>query len=418
MTGAAALVVVLISGCGGSGSSGKLTVAVFMPFSGADAGFGTVGDAGAIPAVQTINAAGGVLGHKLTWKNVDTRGDPADAVPAADQMLAATSSVVMIQGPTSDEASATVPIFNRRGIPMDAGTGQTAFSKYTGAYFWRNTPPDDADGAAIAYYAHNVMHYTRAAAVFANSISSQGAAPSSQATFKGLGGQIVATENLASDASSYETEVARIIAAKPQVIFTEADPQTNATFFRELLNAGGLRPFIGTDGTIGPEWKAAVSKAIGVANFNRYYKIVQFGSPPTSATRKFDAAVQRYPSGVEKPVKQWIGNAYAYAVWDFTNQAALAMLEAHSVDPHKFNAYISRVTAPSPGAVVVDTFAAGKAALAAGKHIQYVGGLGLTVYDKYHNSGGTFLVNGPDETTILSTIPGDTVTGLLSRYVP
>src|SRR5947209_13768148 len=113
----AAIIPAVLVGCGssggsGSGGSGKLTVAVFMPFSGPDALFGAVGDAGTVPAVNAINDAGGVLGHKFTYKNVDTRGDPADAVPAAPPMLASTSGLVGSDGPASHVAHPTGRINN------------------------------------------------------------------------------------------------------------------------------------------------------------------------------------------------------------------------------------------------------------------------------------------------------------------
>jgi branched-chain amino acid transport system substrate-binding protein len=418
----ATVLALIVAGCGSSSGSGgasngqTLTFAIFMPFSGADALFGAVGDAGTIPPINAINAAGGVLGHKFTWKNVDNRGDPADAVPAAQQMLASTSGLVGTTGPDSNEASATVPILDRAAIPMNIGSGQLLFNKNPYQFVWRNTPPDDADGAAIAYYARTYEGYTRAAAVFANDISSQGAEPSVKSVFNGLGGKIVITENIPLDATSYETEVAKVIAAHPQVIFTEADPQTSATFFRDLANAGGLVPFIGTDGTNGQQWINAVKKGMGAANYNRLYKIVEFGAPPSRAANYYNAALLKWPAGIQKPVSQWINNAYGLSQWDWVTSAALAMLEAHSVDPHKFNPYIAKVTAPSPGAVVVNSFAAGKKLLSEGKKIQFIGGLGLTVYNQYNNSAGTFLVQGPDQTTIIKVIPGATVTHLLGTF--
>jgi len=417
------LVAVAATACGssGGGSAGTgggkpLTIAIFMPFSGPDAAYGTVGDAGVIPAVMQINKAGGVLGHTFTWKNVDTRGDPADAVPAADQLIATTPSLVAIQGPTSDEASATVPIFNRADVPMFTGTGQAQFNRNTDEFFWRNQPPDDADGAAIAYYAYHIKHYKTAALVFGNDIASQGAEPSARTVFAGLGGKIVATETLALDQTSYETEVARVAAAKPDVIITEADPQTSATFFRELLDAGSLVPFIGTDGTSGAQWASSVSHAIGAANFKKDYSIVSFGVPPSAAANLYNKAAQAASKYIPD-VSQWFNEPYALAIWDTTIVPALAMLEAKSVVPKVFNSYISKVTAPSPGATMVDNFAAGKAALAAGKHIQFIGGLGLTIYNKYHNSAGTFLAQASNGTSILSVIPGPYVSELLARYV-
>ena len=71
---------------------------------------------------------------------------------------------------------------------------------------------------------------------------------------------------------------------------------------------------------------------------------------------------------------------------------ALAMDAAHSTKPSVYNGYITKVTSPASGAVVVHTYAAGKAALAAGKHIQYVGAVGATVFDRWHNSGQGFAI--------------------------
>ncbi|MHB8502496.1 MAG: ABC transporter substrate-binding protein, partial [Candidatus Acidiferrales bacterium] len=66
--------------------------------------------AGCVPAVRAINAAGGVMGHQLSCQEFDTRGDPADAIPATRQMIASTPNLLFVLGCTSDEASSVVPI--------------------------------------------------------------------------------------------------------------------------------------------------------------------------------------------------------------------------------------------------------------------------------------------------------------------
>ncbi len=50
--------------------------------------------AGCIPAANLINQAGGVLGHQVQCIAVDTRGDPADAVPAAQKLIATTQNLM------------------------------------------------------------------------------------------------------------------------------------------------------------------------------------------------------------------------------------------------------------------------------------------------------------------------------------
>ena len=71
---------------------------------------------------------------------------------------------------------------------------------------------------------------------------------------------------------------------------------------------------------------------------------------------------------------------------------ALAVDAAHCTSPRVFDGYITKVTSPASGAVVVNTYAAGKAALAKGKGIQYIGAVGPTVFDRWHNSGQGFAI--------------------------
>ncbi len=387
-----------VAACGGSSTAAAghdtgtnpLVVAAFNPFSGPDASFGPEEMAGCIPAAAAINAAGGILLHKtVSCKAVDTRGDPADAVPAAESLLATTSGLIGIIGPSSDEASATVPLFNRAHIPMIGDTGQAIFDKSKFPYFFRITAPDDAVGYAMALYAHD-KGYTRAVGAFGNDISSQGTAPTAAIGFKKLGGTIM-MQTIPLDQSSYRTEVEQVAAFKPQVIFTEADPQTDATYMAELRQLYHLIPIIGTNGTNQPPWFKAVGGAIGKANLASYYAGAQPYAPTTGPSyqewRKELAAVSKT---VPQPVSQWESDSYAMSYWDTVNLYALAALEAKTTNPTVFTPYIVRVVQPSPGAVVVHSFAAGKAALAAGKKIQYVGAVGDIVFDNYRNSLGEF----------------------------
>src|SRR2546427_6259501 len=158
--GATVSLLVVLSACSGSGggksSTGSLVVGAFNPFSGADASFGPEMMSGCIPAANVINAGGGVLGHKFACQEVDTRGDPADAVPAANKMLATTTNLVGVLGPSSYEALATVPLIEQGKIPMFVDTGQAAFDRSPYHYFWRMTPADDVKGFGMVLWAHRM----------------------------------------------------------------------------------------------------------------------------------------------------------------------------------------------------------------------------------------------------------------------
>src|SRR5579864_7265337 len=81
---AAAAVLVSATACSSTqpaaAADPTLTVLAFNPFSGADGSFGPEMWAGCQAAVTAVNAAGGVLGHKVDCMAVDTEGTPAFAV--------------------------------------------------------------------------------------------------------------------------------------------------------------------------------------------------------------------------------------------------------------------------------------------------------------------------------------------------
>jgi len=374
---------------GAGSASGTLVVGEFNPFTGPDAAFGPEMVGGCVPAVRLINSGGGVLGHQLSCVQEDTRGDPADAVPAAQKMMATESSLIGVLGPSADEALATAPLLDQGHVPMFADTGQAAFDHTADAYFWRITPADDVKGYALALWAHKAG-YTRAAAVFGNDAGAQSDVPTLVSAFTKLGGTIVYNKPFALDQSSYRTEIENILAAHPQVIFTEVDPQTGATFLSELQQLHKMLPVIGTEVSLQAPWLKAVSGAIGAQAMATYVQGMQPYAPPSgTAWQAFNRSLLASASQVPKP-GQWSTDPYSMTYYDGVNVMALAMIAANSTSPAVFNADVMKVTEPGPGKTVVYTFAAGKAALKAGKQIQYVGAGGPIAFNHWHNSTGAF----------------------------
>jgi len=389
----AALTLAVAAACSSAGGSGSppatLVVGEFNPFTGPDAAFGPEMVGGCVPAVRLINADGGVLRHHLTCVAEDTRGDPADAVTAAEQMMATQTHLIGVLGPSSDEALTTVPLLNSGHVPMFADTGQAAFDQSKYAYFWRITPADDVKGYALAIWAHNAG-YTRAAAIFGNDVGAQSDVPTLVTAFTKLGGTIVYNKAVALDQSSYRTEIENMLSAHPQVIFTEVDPQTAATFLSELQQLHGLVPVIGTEVSLQAPWLKAVNGAIGTSNMGKYFEGMQPYAPPTGpAWQAYNKSLLASASQVPKP-GQWSTDPYSMTYYDGVNVMALAMIAANSTSPAVFNNYISQVTEPASGKTIVYTFAAGKAALKAGKQIEYIGAGGPIVFNFWHNSTGAF----------------------------
>ena len=377
------------SSTGAAKAGQTATVIAFNPFTGPDASFGPEMMAGCQSAVRSVNAAGGALGVKLRCLAVDTRGDPADAVPAANKMLATTSNVFGVLGPSSDEADATAPLINQAKVPMFGDTGEAAFDHTSLKYFWRITPADDVKGYAMAIWA--TRHgYKRGAAIFGNDISSQSNVPTLLKAYRLIGGKIVINQSIALDQPSYRAEVARVIAAHPQVIFTEASPQTDATFLSELQQQGALIPVMGTDTTLQPQWLTAVSGAIGKNTLSKYYTGEQPYAPASGPSwAAYNKSLLASSASVPKP-SQWSTDSYSMTDYDAVIVMALAAVAAKSTNPAVFNSWIPAVTTPANGKAVVHSYAEGLKALKAGKKIQYIGAGGAINFDRWHNNAGGF----------------------------
>jgi branched-chain amino acid transport system substrate-binding protein len=385
---AAACVLALAFSASGVRAAGSpLTVAGVIAITGASDFEGANQAGGLYPAIYSINKAGGVLGHQLVYKGVDTRGDPADALPAVQQMLATTSNLIAVAGPDTSSAPTIVPVLNQAKIPMMAVAGESIYDRNTAQYFWRLFPPDAANGTAMALWAKR-KHYTRVAAVFGTDSGSQGDRPGVVQSLKALHIQLVADVSLQPTQPTYLASVRKVIAAKPQVIMTESDATTAGTFFGELKQLGGLVPIIGTEATFTSPWLTAVKGALG-SDFTKYYTgLITAPSKTTPAVKEYQRSVVGAKSQVPSPWKSYLSNPFSITYYDGLVALALAMVATHSTSPSVFNNAIPSVTNPGKGKTVVYTFAAGKAALAAGKKIQYVGATGLIDFNKYHNSFG------------------------------
>jgi branched-chain amino acid transport system substrate-binding protein len=370
----------------GAVDNSTLTVLAFNPFSGPDATFGPEMWAGCQAAATAINAAGGVLTHKVACTSVDTQGNPAYAVTAAAKMLATTPHPLGVLGPSSDEADATAPLINAAKVPMFADTGEASFDHNKLPYFWRMVPADDVRGYAMALYAKQ-KGYLRAAAVFGNDVGSQAGVPTLLRGYSEVGGQMVINQKITLGQTSYQSQVEQLIAARPQVIFTETSPQANATYLAELQQLGHLIPVVGSDVTIQPSWFTAMAGSIGKPALTKYFVAESPYAPPSGAGWQVYNKDLLASSSVPKPA-QWSTDSYTMGYYDSVLLMALAATATKSTNPAVWNASIPALT--TPGAVAVHTYAEGLAALHAGKKIDYVGATGIIDFNQWHNSGGSF----------------------------
>jgi branched-chain amino acid transport system substrate-binding protein len=390
------------TGAGGTGSGqaagSPLTVADVAPFSGPDAALGPTYLASCYGATAAINAAGGVDGHSLTCKSVDTRGDPADAVPAVNQMFASTSSLGLVIGCTSDEAAAVVPIINAHKMAMFCMTGQSEFDSVHFPYFYRLVPPDLEESYAMVAIAQQ-LHYQKIALAFGNDIGSQTFIQPAIAALKKAGMTLTTDQTLDLNATTFRTEAEAIVQSHPDAIMTEALGSADPTLFSEIqqLNGGKMIPIIGTSAAISPSFFKAAAAAVGATTFASGFHadnlVTETSGPAYQAFSAALLAQQGKVPGATGNFTTYLSAPGGVHLYDGINLAALAMVMSKSTDPAVYGPDILAIGNGTPGATVCNSFASCKSLLGAGKSIRYEGPGGPTSFDGYHDSTGIFQVD-------------------------
>jgi branched-chain amino acid transport system substrate-binding protein len=352
-----------------------IAIGILQAFTGVYAVDGAGAGAGTAAAVGAINRAGGVLGRKLEYFDANTFGDPADSVPALNQVIAVHHVVGMI-GPGGATIAADEPIMDRAHIPIMFEGGSTSFDTNTDPWLFRVEPSDDQEGAAIALYAWD-KGYRKAAMVFSAIATAQTLVQPIEQEFRKLGGKIVADVNLTPSQSSYSSEAIRVEDAHPDVIFTQMEPTTGSVMTAALEQLGGLVPMVGTDQTAGSDYYQAITAAVASKSL---VSVVGATSGSSGDPGFLSAYAAQF--GKQTPIP---AADYAY---DGTNILALAIDEAKSTSGPAIQKAI-KIIADPPG-VACSTYATCYSLLKAGKKINYEGASGTMDFNNYNNVYGPF----------------------------
>jgi branched-chain amino acid transport system substrate-binding protein len=354
----------------GALAQGSLKVAVVGPYSGFESFIGPDTLKGVQLATDLINQSGGVMGQKVEVSTGDTTGDAIDAVPAM-QKVVNVNHVNGLVGPSSVTIQAALPFIKNLDIVDVMVGGTTALDNNALPNLFRTTPSDSLMGVAMAYYAHQ-KGFTRAAVVFGTNASAQSLKAPVVNTFKQAGGTIVADVGISPGQSSYRSEILKIYAAKPDVVFFQLDPGTGGTYFKEVTELEGTSvPYVGTDVTASADF----IKAVGVKTADAMITSIQGSSSGGSGAGAFNSAYQKKYGG--KPVE--LAN-YGY---DAMNVLALAWQKAGTTSGSKVFQAMHDVASP-PGTVCT-TFADCSALLKSGQAVNYEGASGPVDFNQYGN---------------------------------
>lgn len=221
----------------------SLTVAQTIDLSGPDADFARDFSLGAKIYFDHVNAGGGINGHRLNYRLVDSGGTPGGTLAAARGLVREGAAVLL--GPTGDEAVTALAAdreIAEAGIAIVAPIGS---SPQVQRVFPLRTGIADELRAVVAHLtAMGIRSFGIAA-----SANGRGALPILEGELTAHSARLLAQATLSAEAEAPARAAARLAQARPQAVIVLADTLAVAQFVKAYrrLDPGA---FLATQSTI------------------------------------------------------------------------------------------------------------------------------------------------------------------------
>jgi branched-chain amino acid transport system substrate-binding protein len=383
---AASIALVLGLAPGAARAACTTTIGVVMELTGPAGEYGQKASKAVELALRDLNAAGGVNGCTLEADIRDAQSQGNVAADVAKQLVEIKKVPVIIGGIIS---SVSMPILTSVTAPsgvvqISPASSSPSFTNLaeqgkTGGWFFRTITSDALQGTVAAKYALDVGLKKLSVINVNNDFGSNMVKEFSKA-YKALGGTIATQVPYNENQPSYQPEVTKAMAEKPDALYLVATPGDGATIARNWISQGGVAKFMLNDGMNSDEF----IKNVGAQYLNDAYG-TSSGTDKSPSTEYFAKAFNSY-SGFD-----WQAPAVDRA-YDATVIAGLAIAQAGNAQPAAIRDSIRKVL-DDKGTVVYAGPDQLKQALALiGQHqpIRYVGVIGAVQFDKNGDITGPF----------------------------
>lgn len=207
---------------------------------------GISGRNGVMLAVEQINKAGGIRGHRVELIIKDDKHD-AETARRVDKELIQEGVVAIIGHMTSTMTMAVIPLINKEKIVMISPTAST--NELTGIddYFFRVTPSTIAEVEILAGYIFQTMGLKKMACVYdlSNRTFTEAWYQNFKKDFEKRGGKIIFTESFTSGKDMAYLDMTRnLLRSNPEGLIIIAGALDTAMICQQLRKLGSNLPVI------------------------------------------------------------------------------------------------------------------------------------------------------------------------------
>lgn len=327
------------------GAQAQIKLGVGGPITGPNAAFGAQLKNGVDQAVEDINAAGGVLGQRITVTVGDDRSDPKEGVSVANKFAA--DGVKWVLGHfNSGVVMPASEVYAENGILMISPSATNP--KVTERGLWnvfRTCGRDDQQGAVAADYIVKNLKGKKVAIVHDKTTYGQGLADETRKAMRAAGVNDVLYEGVNTGEKDFSALVSKIKAAGADIVYWGGLHTEGGLIVRQMRDQGLSTVLMSGDGITSDEFAAIGGPGVEGT-------LMTF--PPDPRKRPEAAAViKRFEARRFNPEAYTL---YSYAGVEIMKQAAEG---AKSLDPkkmaefmrtgHKFKTVIGEISFDKKG---------------------------------------------------------------------
>ena len=312
---------IVLSACGPAGGDG-IVVGEFASLTGKEATFGTSSHEGTLLAVETLNAAGGVLGKPINLLTEDNQSKAGETSNVVNKLIAKDGAVALLGEVASSRSLEAAPICQQNGVPMVSPASTNPKVTETGDHIFRVCFIDPFQGTVMANFVSKTLK-AKKVAVFTDVKSdySKGLAKFFKEGVTKNGGQIVAELDFNGGDKDFKAQLTAIKGAAPDAVFVPGYYTDVALIAIQAKQLGLAVPLCGGDG-----WESQTLLDIGKDAVEGHYFSTHYAADAASPN------VQAFVAAYKKRYNGKVPDAMAALGYDSAMILADAIKRAGNTD--------------------------------------------------------------------------------------
>ncbi|PAT34787.1 high-affinity branched-chain amino acid ABC transporter substrate-binding protein [Vandammella animalimorsus] len=243
-------------------ASESIKLGIVQPMTGPNKQYGDQIVAGAMTAIETINAAGGVKGRKIEPILIDDGCEPKQAVPAANQVIKSGAKFAVAHACSGTAVPAVNVYEEERIVGITPGaTSPLVTDTIKPHFFFRTGGRDDQQGPFAARYMLTAIKPSKIAVLHDKQTYGFGVANEVHKTLKEQGANIVMFESINAGDNDYSAVITKLKAQGADMVYYGGYHAELGLLLRQAREQGLSAQFMAPDGAANPDLVAIAGHA-------------------------------------------------------------------------------------------------------------------------------------------------------------